>query len=178
MTIDQLKNRTKTYLAGDWSGDRDAIDKIHQWNKSDHYCLHFLDVHDYTQSYDTSNYCSIKKSLKKRMDISKKFVLIVGEQTNSITKGACYHCAFYQRSYPPNCKYGYSIDNRSYIEYECEMAVKAGIEIVVLYNSTKVDRSKCPEAVRWRGTHKAMVESETDGNQNWDYQTVKAAIMG
>lgn len=28
--------RTKTYLAGDWTGDKDAIDKIHEWNDSDY----------------------------------------------------------------------------------------------------------------------------------------------
>lgn len=26
--------RTKTYLAGDWTGDKAAIDKLHSWNNS------------------------------------------------------------------------------------------------------------------------------------------------
>ena len=46
MGIDQLTYRTKTYLAGDWSGDKDAIEKIHQWNASDKYGLHYKDVHE------------------------------------------------------------------------------------------------------------------------------------
>ncbi len=29
MNIRALKNKTKTYLAGDWSGDKAAIDKLH-----------------------------------------------------------------------------------------------------------------------------------------------------
>ena len=179
MGIDQLKYRTKTYLAGDWSGDIDAIEKIHTWNESDKYSLHFKDVHDYTSSYDTSNYCSIKKSLKKRMDVSKMFVLVVGEHTASITKGACFNCCFYQKfiTLPPKCKLGYSINNSSYIDYECELAVKAGIDIVVLYNDTKVDRSKCPLAVRYRGKHIPMARIEEDGECYWDYKSVKAAII-
>lgn len=89
-----MQNRTKTYLAGDWTGDSNAIEAIHKWNESDHYGLHFTDVHSFTTSYDSSNYCSIKKSLRQRMKISKCFVLIVGSQTNTLTKGACFNCAF------------------------------------------------------------------------------------
>ena len=33
MNIRALKNKTKTYLAGDWSGDKAAIDKLHEWNE-------------------------------------------------------------------------------------------------------------------------------------------------
>ena len=35
--------RTKTYLAGDWTGDKDAIDKIHFWNDSGYYSLDFVE---------------------------------------------------------------------------------------------------------------------------------------
>ena len=179
MSIDQLKNRTKTYLAGDWTGDYNAIEQIHKWNESDHYGLHFKDVHEYTQSYDTSNYCNIKKSLKKRMDISKKFVLIVGKDTDSLTKGSCRYCCYYQtyHTIAPKCKLGYAIDNRSYIQYECEMALKAGIEIVVLYNDTKVNKNLCPEVLRNIGTHKEIQYRGEDGKLYWDYQAVKDSIM-
>ena len=56
MNIRELQNRTKTYLAGDWTGDSNAIEAIYRWNESDHYGLHFIDVHSFTRSYDTSNY--------------------------------------------------------------------------------------------------------------------------
>ena len=29
--------RTKTYIAADWDGDKEAIDKLHEWNKSNYY---------------------------------------------------------------------------------------------------------------------------------------------
>ena len=55
-------------------------------------------------------------------------------------------------------------------------AVDADIKIVVLYNSTKVDKSKCPEALKDFGTHVAMRYKE-NGVEYWDYQAVKNAIM-
>lgn len=48
MDIRTLKNKTKTYLAGDWTGDKVAIDKLHQWNEGNRWSLHFIDVHDLT----------------------------------------------------------------------------------------------------------------------------------
>ena len=75
--------RTRTYIAGDWDHDKDAVDKLHQWNNSRYWSLSFTDAHDLIQANDSSLNCSIKKSLKKRMDASKRFVLIVGNNTNS-----------------------------------------------------------------------------------------------
>lgn len=92
MDIDDLKNRTKTYLAGDWTGDKDAIGKLHQWNESRFLNLHFVDVHDLTQSRDISLNCSIKSSIRKRMNISKTFVLVVGEHSKSLRRGSCSLC--------------------------------------------------------------------------------------
>ena len=73
--------RTKTYIAGDWTGDKDAIDKLYSWKKSDFYNLDFVDAHEFHQSNDKSFNCSIKDNLRVRMDGSKKFVLIVMSPT-------------------------------------------------------------------------------------------------
>jgi len=176
--------RTKTYIAADFDTDKDAVDELHKWNNSKFWGLNFVDIHSLTQSRDSSQYCSIKKSLKGRMDISKTFVIIVGANTNSITKGSCKYCNSY-RSYitlPPACIKGNSIDLLSYIKYECNQAVKAKIKIVVLYKSTRVNKSLCPEFVRNVGTHVAMKHLTTNywGNSvvDWDYQAVKNAING
>lgn len=174
MDIRTLKNKTKTYLAGDWTADRDAIDKLHQWNDGKKWNLHFIDVHDLTQSRDNSNNCNIKASLRTRMGISKTFVLIVGEHTKSLRSGACYLCGWYKVN---SCLLGYSVDNRSYVDYECDMAIKENANIIVLYNSTVVNKNKCPEALRHKGKHIAMKKIDTfTGNEEWDYQSVKSAI--
>ena len=109
------------------------------------------------------------------MDVSKTFVLIVGDQTNTVTAGGCQLCGSYN-SHTYACAKGYSVDYRSYIKYECDEAIKEGIKIIVLYNSIKADKSKCPEAVRDSGYHTAMVYKGTDGKYYWDYQAVKAAF--
>ena len=166
--------RTRTYIAADFDADKDAVDKLLQWNDSDYWSLSFTNAHDLQSSYDTSKACSIKKSLKLRMDGSKTFVLIVGDNTNGITKGGCQLCHSYN-SYTGSCARGYSVDYRSYIKYECDKAIEAGIKIVVLYKAASVQRWKCPEAVRNLGTHVPMYRLE-EGVYYWNYGPVKDAI--
>lgn len=110
MAITDRTYRTCTYIAGDWTGDSSAIKELHKWNESDHWGLSFTDVHSLTQSRDSSQNCSIKSSLRTRMNYSKIFVLIVGEQTNSVTSGACFWCDNYNAPTTTkcaSCKKGY-----------------------------------------------------------------------
>lgn len=170
-----MNYRTRTYIAGDWDNDIDAVNQLHKWNNSNYWSLSFTDAHDLTSANDSSLNCSIKASLKKRMDISKTFVLIVGDHTNSVTAGSCKWCGSYN-AYTQHCAKNYSVDYRSYIKYECEKAVEAGIKIIVLYNSTRVDKSKCIEDVKNKGIHVSMVYKGSDGKLYWDYQAVKNAF--
>lgn len=174
MSIKNFVYRTKTYIAGDWTGDKDAIDQLHKWNDSDYWGLSFVDVHSLTQSNDNSLNCSIKKSLKERMDISKTFILVVGDNTKNLRSGACYLCDSYSKG---KCKRGYSVDNDGYVEYECQKAIAAKIKIVVLYNGLKVDREKCPDIIKNYGTHIPLKKIGEDMKCQWDYQAVKKAIM-
>lgn len=167
--------RTKTYIAADWDNDEDAVKMLHYWNDSNHWSLHFHDAHELTQSRDSSLPCTIKSSLKTRLDASKTFVLIVGDSTNDITKGSCSYCGSYN-SYTQHCAKGYAVDRRSYIKYECEKAAEAGIKIVVLYKSATVIKTKCPIALRNTGIHTAMKRRKTDGTMGWDYIAVKKAL--
>lgn len=167
--------RTKAYIAGDWDNDKDAVEQLYKWKKGKKWSLDFHDAHEMTQARDSSLPCSIKKSLKLRMDASKLFVLVVGEHTNTVTKGSCHLCDSYN-SYLEYCASGNSIDKRSFIKYECDKAVEAGIKIVVLYNNTKVNRDKCPLAVRYNGVHVAMIFKGDDGKYYWDYDAVKKAL--
>lgn len=174
--------RTKTYIAGDWTGDSDLINKLEEWNESDYLALSFVNVHEVTQSSDDSLNCSIKRNLRKRMSISKTFVLIVGEKTKKLRSGACSvcnsYCSFIQ---PPFCLKGNVIDNRSYVEYECEMALKDyqdGLlkNIVVIYNGlTSPELDKCPYALRHIGTHIGSDIIEY-GSRKWAYKRIKNAI--
>ena len=54
-----MKYRTKTYIAGDWTGDSDAVEELYKWNRSDYWGLSFQNAHDITQSNDKSRNCSM-----------------------------------------------------------------------------------------------------------------------
>lgn len=167
--------RTKTYIAADWTGDKSAVEQLYKWKESDHWSFDFVDAHDLTQARDSSLNCSIKTSLKRRIDVSKTFVLIVGNQTKTVRAGSCQYCDSYN-SWTYHCSRGNPVDYRSYIEYECEKAVEAGIKIVVLYNSTTVDKAKCPDVVKNQGEHIPMMYI-LNGTIYWNYNEIKAAIQ-
>lgn len=164
--------KTRTYIAGDWDHDKDAVEVLHWWNDSSRYGLSFSDAHDLKQARDTSLNCSIKKSLAERLDRSKTFILIVGEYTKDLRAGACQYC---DSNHYGRCTRGYPPDNRSYIDFECEKAIRDGLKIIVLYKSTVVNRSKCPEVVRNRGIH-APMEKWVGNTLDWDYNSVRNAI--
>ena len=166
--------RTKTYIAADWSSDKDAVEQLHKWNDSNYWSLSFVDAHEEMQARDTSLNCSIKSSLAERLNISKTFVLIVGNQTKAVTSGGCQLCESYN-SYTKSCARGSNVDYRSYIEFECEKAVRDNLKIVVLYKSANIDKTKCPDAVKNSGNHAAMCYLE-NGQLYWDYQKVKDAM--
>ena len=167
--------RNYTYIAADFDHDENAVNHLH-WMKRQG-LISFLDAHTLQQSNDSSLACSIKKSLKYRMDNSYKFVLIVGSYTNMVSKGGCQLCDSYN-SYGKYCAKGYSIDYRSFIKFECEKAMEAGLKIVVLYNSATVDRTLCPEAVRMVGIHQKMIYRGMDGQYYWDNNAIVQAIRG
>lgn len=167
--------RTKTYIAADWDTDSDAVEQLYKWNDSNYWGLSFNDAHELTQARDGSLNCSIKSSLKMRMDVSKRFILVVGSNTDSVRAGSCQYCRSYN-SYRYACARGYGVDYRSYIKFECDKAVEVGIEVIVLYKSTVVNKSKCPEAVKNIGKHVPMWCKKNDGKIYWDYDAVKRAF--
>lgn len=167
--------RTKTYLAAEWDGDRGVIRQLYKWNNNNFWSLSFTDAHGITQARDGSLNCNIKASLAKRLDSSKTFVLIVGSNTKTARNGSCQYCASYS-SYSKSCNRGHSIDYKSFIQYECNKAIRDGLKIVVLYNAATVNKTKCPEVIKNTGTHKA-IHYYKHGKYYWDYNTVRNAIM-
>ena len=171
--------RTKTYIAGDWDGDSAAVQILYDWNKNKSIPIHFTNAHDLTQARDSSLNCSIKQSLKTRLDASKRFILIVGDKTASLKSGGCQLCSSYN-SYRWFCARGRYVDYRSYVDYECEEAVKAynddGIDIVVLYHSLIVDRNKCPKSIRYYGEHLPMIYRGADGGFYWNISQIERVL--
>lgn len=165
--------RDCTYIAADFDHDKPAVDILY-WMRENGY-LNFKDAHDLQQSNDDSYACSIKKSLKFRMDNSNRFILIVGYHTDTVSKGGCQLCESYN-SYTSHCARNGNIDYRSFIKFECDKAVEANIKIVVLYKSLEIDRDLCPEAVRWKGTHKQMWYRDNNDQLKWDIRGIANAV--
>jgi hypothetical protein len=160
--------RTRTYIAADWTGDKDAVNQLTTWNEGKKWGLSFGDAHELSscRSDDTNN-CNIKKNCSQNLDHSKYFVLIVGDKTKDTRAGYCMYCKAYN-----TCSYTYKT-NKSFIEFECKYAVNNNLPIIVLYNSNKVDKSKCIDSVvNVAKAHVAMKDNYND----WDYLSVKAAF--
>ncbi len=181
--------RTRTYIAGEWDGDSDAISQLYSWNEGDKWNLHFVDAHGFRQCYDSSLPCSIKASLSERLGRSKIFVLVVGGNTKSTRKGSCYYANCSNKGYDyftgqSTCNVvGKSYSTESFIDYECRIAyyayLKKEMKIVVLYNAANVDKSKCPDILKNVGTHEAMKSySDVWQSYRYDYNKVKQAIEG
>ena len=69
-----MSYRTRTYIAADWDSDSDAVEQLHKWNDSNYWSLSFSDAHDLKQAKDSSLNCSIKASLRTRLEASKTFI--------------------------------------------------------------------------------------------------------
>ena len=178
--------RTKTYIAGDWTGDSDAIEQLYKWNEGDKWSFHFVDAHKNFNCYDSSMPCTIKASLSERMKNSKVFVLVVGKETDCLRKGSCVYqnCGNKRRNLwgSEECSVtGKQYDTKSFIDYECHLAYKAYIQgemkIVVLYNAASIDKNKCPMSLRNIGTHVAMKSFNNYYERYaYDYNKVRNAI--
>lgn len=163
--------RTRTYIAGAWEEDSDAINQLYKWKESNYWSFDFIDAHELKQARDSSNPCSIKRSLCDRMQHSKIFVLVVGPKTRSVRKGECSYCSHYGYGW---CHIGGNISNDSYIDYECKKAIRDGIKIVVLYNSVYIHKDWCPDCIlrcSW-----AIHVSMKNTLNGWDYYSVKYAL--
>ena len=70
------------------------------------------------------------------------------------------------------------MDHRSFIEFECQKAKRDGLKIVVIYNYLNVYKDKCPECLRYVGTHILAYYRAVDGKEYWNYPEIKKAING
>ena len=117
--------RTRTYIAADWEHDKNAVDKLYEWNNSNHWGLSFGDAHELSKcrSDDTNN-CNIKKNCSQNLDYSKCLVLIIGQHTKSLRAGYCMYCKRYS-----TCSDTYKT-NKSYVEFECDYAIRHDLPII------------------------------------------------
>lgn len=167
--------RTRTYIAADWENDKSVVDKLRQLNDNDYFRLDFVDAHEYKQAKDTSLFCSIKKSLSERLNGSKNFILIVSSTTDTRRSGSCQYCYRYN-SLSRTCRAGGHVDFRSYIQYECEKAVRDNMKIIVIYKSSRLETHLCPEILKNRGKHVPAYMYDVNHNLCWNVKGMTDAI--
>ena len=120
---------------------------------------------------DDTNNCNIKKNCSQNLDYSKCLVLIIGQHTKSLRAGYCMYCKRYS-----TCSDTYKT-NKSYVEFECDYAIRHDLPIIVLYNSTYVDKSKCIDSIKNIALcHVPMKKRDYSGQLVWDYKGIKNAF--
>jgi hypothetical protein len=117
--------RNKTYVAFDGDSDIRYYNLMKAWKQSDSTDFNFYDAHDLNTALDTSTEETIKRRLRERMENSKVFVLLVGNNTKNLRK--------------------------PYVRYEIDHAInyyKTPIIVVNLNGLRERDDDLCPPAAR------------------------------
>lgn len=113
----------KTYVAFDGDNDMWAYAYMKGWKQNENINFNFYNAHDLNTARDSSKEESIKVQLKKRMDESKVFVLLVGESTRYLYK---------------------------FVKWEIDNALKLELPIIVvnLNNKKEIDKILCPPVLK------------------------------
>jgi hypothetical protein len=117
--------RNKTYVAFDGDTDIKYYNLMKAWKQNDNTDFNFYDAHDLNTALDTSSEETIKRRLRERMENSKVFVLLVGNNTKNLRK--------------------------PYVRYEIDHAInyyKIPIIVVNLNGLKKCDSNLCPPTAR------------------------------
>ena len=118
-----MARRTRTYVAFDADSDIHMYRLMQAWTANDGNDFDFNNAHDLTTIREDSGEDAIKRSLRERMNNSKIFVLLVGEETKRL---------------------------RKYVPWEIEIAQKADLPIIVvnLNKKREMDPQLCPTALQ------------------------------
>lgn len=109
----------KTYVAFDADNDIRYYRLMQAWKQHDNISFNFYDAHDLTNIMSWSTEESIKASLRKRLESTKVFIILVGERTK-------FHHKF--------------------VRWEIEQAIKKNLPIIVvnLNGRRYKDDTLCP----------------------------------
>ncbi len=163
--------KTKIHIAADWEQDQSAVRQIYEWNRKEGEKFFLSDDSEALEDMDSEWACFVKKSLQCKIQETDIFLLVVGDETNSVQEGSCLFCENY-RNFSGNCAHGRTADKRGLIEFQCVQAIESNKKIVVLYHAVSVDKLKCPWLLRDHGIHFAMKVVASDGNQAWNLKDV------
>ena len=115
--------RNKIFVSFDADTDIHYYYLMCAWKQNDHSDFNFYDAHDINSARDTSTEETIKRRLRERLNNTKIFVLLVGENT----------------------RYSYK-----FVRWEIEQAISLELPIIVvnLNGLRSVDSKLCPAIIR------------------------------
>lgn len=118
-----MARRTRTYVAFDADSDIHWYRLMQAWKANDGIDFDFNNAHDLTTIRPESGEEAIKRSLRERMNNSRIFVLLVGEETKRL---------------------------RKYVPWEIEIALDANLPIIVVNLNKKraMDGDLCPTSLQ------------------------------
>lgn len=114
--------RNKTYLCFDGDNDIHYYRLMTAWVASDNVTFNFHDAHALKQARDTSTEQTIKRSLRDRLNNSKLFIVLIGDQTRNLYR---------------------------FVRWEMEVAIELDLPIIgVNLNGARSRTDKCPPIIR------------------------------
>ena len=115
--------KNKIYVAFDADNDIRYYRLMQAWKQSDYTTFNFYDAHDLNNLREGSLEVTIKNKLKKRLNNTKVFVLLIGEQTR-------FHYKF--------------------VKWEIEKALELDLPIICvnLNGLRSLDNERCPAILR------------------------------
>ncbi len=113
----------KTYVAFDADNDIHYYRLMQAWKQSDNNSFNFYDAHDINNLRQWSSEETIKLRLRERLNNTKVFVLLVGEQTKYLYK---------------------------FVRWEIEQALKLNLPIICvnLNGQRSIDNDRCPPILK------------------------------
>ena len=118
-----MSYRNKTYVCFDADTDIKYYHLMTAWKENDNIDFDFHNAHDLNNLMPYSNEETIKDKLRERMNNSKNFIILVGENTKNLHK---------------------------FVRWETEIALKQELPIIVvnLNRKKKIDNNLCPAILR------------------------------
>lgn len=114
---------TACYTCFDGDTDMHYYNLMKAWHKNGKFDFTFDNVHDLEQVRDSSTEETIKRSLKRRLNASDVFVVLIGKSTRNLYK---------------------------FVRWEIEVAISMGIPIIAinLDGSRSINNDLCPPILR------------------------------
>jgi len=115
--------RNKTYACFDGDTDMRYFNLLKAWHANDRFDFSYFDAHGLTQARDSSTEESIKRSLRERLNNTREFLLLIGENTKNLYR---------------------------FVRWEIEVALKLDLPIIAvnLNGMREMDAKLCPPILK------------------------------